>query len=44
MEKTQVGGLETGHPMWLFEECIWLSLVRHELAGMQKMGKLPVIH
>ena len=44
MEKTQVGDLEAGHPMWLFEECIWFSLVGHELAGMRKMGKLPVIH
>lgn len=35
MEKTQVGDLEAGHPMWLFEECIWFSLWVSELAGMQ---------
>ena len=44
MEKTQVGNLEAGHLMWLFEECIWLSLVGQELSDMQKMGKLPVIY
>lgn len=34
-----MGNLEAGHLMWLFEECIWLSLVGQDLSGMQKNGE-----
>lgn len=38
MGKLQMGDLEAGHHVWLFEQCIWLSLVGYELGARQKQG------